>query len=660
MRRTSAATARLLGTLVLVGGALAACSGDDPGEGESGAQAVARQLAGALTAAGAEEQAAQDAADDPAPEPFATVPFEGMESAAVAEQYAAVVAAMDGIAPTVAAEEVAVTGEDGDAATATLAWSWPVVGDDDPWTYETQVPLTRTEDRWAVTWSPAVVAPGLAEGDVLDAVTQPARRGDITGAGGSVIVTERPVVRVGIDRTRVGADAAPASARALARLVGIDVAPYVKAVRGAGDRAFVEAITYREGEVPPEVQSGVRGIDGAQQVADEIALAPSRDFAAPILGRVGPVTAEMVAEDPDAYRPGDVAGVSGLQARYDEQLRGTVGRVVYAVPAEDTAQRRVLFEREAAAGEPLALTLDPALQGLAEKVLGAGGPASALVALRPSDGAILAAANDEETGGQNYATFGQFAPGSTFKIVTSLALLRAGVRPDSSVRCTPTVTVDGKRFKNYSDYPSASLGTIPLREAIAQSCNTALIDARGELDDGDLAAAAASLGLGIDHDLGFPAYFGEVPDPASETEAAASLIGQGRVLASPMVMATVIASVQAGKTVVPRLVDEVDVAVPGSATPLAASEAEQLRAMLRAVVTDGSGRVLADVLGGPVIAKTGTAEYADGGTIRTHAWMVAAQGDLAVAVFVRTGESGSQTAGPILEDFLRGARDAAG
>jgi cell division protein FtsI/penicillin-binding protein 2 len=84
--------------------------------------------------------------------------------------------------------------------------------------------------------------------------------------------------------------------------------------------------------------------------------------------------------------------------------------------------------------------------------------------------------------------------------------------------------------------------------------------------------------------------------------------------------------------------------------------------MMRAVVTRGSGIGLADVPGGPVIAKTGTAEFgerperADGGAARalpTHTWMVAGQGDLAVAVFVDRGASGSHTAGPILERFLR-------
>ena len=78
--------------------------------------------------------------------------------------------------------------------------------------------------------------------------------------------------------------------------------------------------------------------------------------------------------------------------------------------------------------------------------------------------------------------------------------------------------------------------------------------------------------------------------------------------------------------------------------------------MLRGVVTDGSGRGLLDVPGPPVIAKTGTAEFGTGDDLQTHAWMIAAQGDLAVCVFVDVGASGSGTAGPILEAFLRAAR----
>ena len=103
---------------------------------------------------------------------------------------------------------------------------------------------------------------------------------------------------------------------------------------------------------------------------------------------------------------------------------------------------------------------------------------------------------------------------------------------------------------------------------------------------------------------------------------------------------------------VPRLLQQVKVEAPDH-TPLTGGEASTLQAMLRGVVTSGSGSGLADVPGPPVIAKTGTAEFERDGAILTHAWMIAAQGDLAVAVFVDEGASGSQTAGPLLESFLR-------
>ena len=234
--------------------------------------------------------------------------------------------------------------------------------------------------------------------------------------------------------------------------------------------------------------------------------------------------------------------------------------------------------------------------------------------------------------------------------------MRAGLGPDDPLPCTRSIVVDGKTFTNYDDYPADRLGDIPLRSAVANSCNTALISQYEELTAADLTEAAASLGLGVDHDLGFPAYFGQVPDPASETERAASLIGQGKVLASPMAMAAVAASVAEGRTVVPSLLPDQPAPEAGPAAPLTAEEADALRDMMRGVVTEGTATFLADVPGAPVGAKTGTAEFGTDNPPDTHAWMIATQGDLAVAVFVEEGQSGSRTAGPILEQVLRAAR----
>jgi cell division protein FtsI/penicillin-binding protein 2 len=616
-------------TVVLLAGSLAACdavgqvSGPDP-------QDAAASLATALASG-----------------TFTEVGFTDATPADVTKAYAEVVDQMGDLEPSVTAGQVE---ESGDTATAPLTWSWPVAGE--KWSYDTEALLTRVDDEWQVGWDPALIEPSLGVAVTLDLTPVAAARGEILGAGGTRLVTDRAVVRFGIDRSQVPAKRAGQAARRLAALVDIDAAAYAKRVVAAGEQAFVEAIVYRRGEVP-DAMAAYDAIPGALALADEVPLAPTREFVAPILGTVGEVTAEMVEDSPETYQPGDQAGLSGLQARYDDRLQGTDGAVVDAVGSD--GKERELFRVDPVQGKPLKLTLDARLQQEAERLLDGVDSGSAVVALRPSTGAILAAANGPGNDGYNLATFGQLAPGSTFKSVTSLALLRAGLTPDTPVPCTATISVDGKSFKNYSDYPSGGLGRIPLRTALANSCNTAFISQAGELGDQDLFDAAASLGLGLDHDLGFPAYFGNVEPPASPTEEAADLIGQGKILASPMVMATVIASVQAGSLVIPGLVTSVDVEAP-DVEPLTGGEAAALRSMLRGVVTSGSGSLLADVPGPPVIAKTGTAEFESEGRVLTHAWMIAAQGDLAVAVFVDRGESGSRTAGPILEAFLRAAR----
>jgi cell division protein FtsI/penicillin-binding protein 2 len=438
----------------------------------------------------------------------------------------------------------------------------------------------------------------------------------------------------------------------------------------------------------------VARIPGALAIEDEQMLAPSAGFARPVLGSVGEATKEIVDASGGAVVAGDQVGLAGLQRRYDVQLRGAPGVIVQLVaakpsgatagstgPATTTATPaapatpavtptpsataapsvtagnrppQTLFESRPIAGQDLSITLNVGLQRLAERVLSETKPASALVAIRPSTGAVVAVANGPGTNGQSIATVGQFAPGSTFKVATSLALLRAGLTPDSTLSCSDRIEVDGRQFENYSDYPSNHLGRIDLRTALAQSCNTAFISQSGKVSGADLKAAAGSLGLGIDYDVGFASYFGSVPSEDGETGHAAAMIGQGKVQASPLAMAAVASSVTAGKTVIPHLVD--DVMAESAGQSLTVAEARQLRSMMRSVVTGGSGRLLADLAGPRVIAKTGTAEYGTKQPLRTHAWMIAAQEDLAVAVFVADGASGSRTAGPLLEEFLTEAR----
>lgn len=555
-----------------------------------------------------------------------------------------------GVRPSVSVDEV-VEDDSGDAATARVTWSWPLADGAAPWEHPGTLRLVRADGedaRWRVHADRALL--DLRRGERLDLRRELPARAPILGAGGTEIVVDRPVLRFGVDKTRTPRTGQAEAARRLAEIVDVDADALVERVRAAGDRAFVEAIVLRR-EDATAARRAIADVEGVVAVEDTLPLAPTREFARPLLGIVGPVTAEIVEESDGFYAAGDEAGLSGLQQRYDEQLRGTPGLTVLAVRDGD---ERELFHVQPRPGEPLRTTLDLDLQETAERLLAAVGPASALVALQPSTGDLLAVASGPGSGGYSTATLGQYAPGSTFKIVTSLALLRAGLDPDSAVDCPRSVVVDGKRFENYDDYPPSGLGRIPLRAAVANSCNTAFIGQRDRV--GSPAEAAAALGLGVDHDLGFPVYLGSVPEPESETSAAAALIGQGRVLSSPVAMAIVVGSVARGETVLPRLLPDHDVEPSAVPQPLTAAEARALRTMLRAVVTEGSGVALADVPGAPVVAKTGTAEFGTDDPPRTHAWLVAAQGDLAVAAFVEEGASGSRTAGPLAEALLRAAR----
>ncbi len=652
--RTTPATLRRRAVLAVAAVLLAGCTaGPSPDPDTSGAQTAADALAAAL------------AAKDVTP-----VAFVGASGADVEAQLDPLVAGMGPLAPAVTAGAVST---DGDTARSTLSYRWTFPGVPTPWSYDTAAELVREAGTWKVRWQPTLLEPSLDATHRLSQRRLYPERGEVLGEDGDPLVTLRPVVRIGIDKTAVSGSAAAASARALAKLVDVDAGDFVTEVEQAGPEAFVEAITLRaEAEERPDDED-VFAIKGALPVEDRQMLAPDRTFARSLLGTVGEATKEDVDAAAGAVVAGDQVGRSGLQKRYDEQLRGVPGvQVVRAelrspggsaspsptpspTPSASPEPVADLFRVAPTAGKPLELTLNRTLQELAESVLEDTERASALVAVRPSTGEVLAAANGPGAGDQALATTGQFPPGSTFKVASSLALLRAGLTPTSPVRCPATLEVDGFRFKNYDDYPSGSLGRIDLRTALAQSCNTAFIGAREELADGDLADAAASLGLGRDYDVGFPSFFGEVPREKSETGRGAAMIGQARVQASPLAMAAVAASVQAGRTVVPHLLTETEVEPEGP--PLTAEEAEQLRGMMRRVVTQGSaGGVLGDLDGPPVIAKTGTAEYGDDDPRKTHVWMIGAQGDLAVAVFVAEGASGSRTAGPLLAEFLEVSR----
>ncbi|MEX5294999.1 penicillin-binding transpeptidase domain-containing protein [Kocuria sp. CPCC 205268] len=637
--RSAAALAAVLSAALLTGG----CSVLAP----DGGREAAEQVAAALSAGDVAE-----------------LSFGDVDGASAQEQLERLVAGLGEAAPAVEVAAVEDAGEEG-RREATLSWTWDLPGTDEDWSYEAVLPLARTgSGDWTPAWSPAVVHPGLQEGEALRARTVDADRGDVLGADGETLVTERPVRRLGIDRSRLaGADPGEA-ARRLAGIVGIDAGAYAGAVEQAGPEAFVEALPLRE-EDYRELDAGqLDTVPGLRVVEDELPLAPARGFAAGLLGGVGEATAEDVADSGGELAPGTAIGRGGVQEHFDERLRGTPGVVVEetgqggdgAAPAGDP-----LFEVPARPGEPVALTLDRGLQATAEELLAGIDSPSAIVAVRPSTGELVVAADGPGSEGYPTALLGQYAPGSTFKVVTALAMLREGDNPGTVVECPPSTTAAGVRIDNVESYPAEFTGPITLTEALAHSCNTVFVDQHERIDQAELAAAAAALGLGVPAELPVPAFWGEVPPEEPPDQHAAAMFGQGRTLVSPLSMANLAASVAAGELVRPRLVSTEDpagddaTAGAGPEEPLTAGETEQLRTMMRAVVSTGHLGVLGELEPDTAIGKTGTAEFGDEDPPRTHSWVIAEHEDLAVAVFVEDGGLGSITGGPLARDLLAAA-----
>jgi len=530
--------------------------------------------------------------------------------------------------------------EDGDRATAKLQVDWeiPRIG---TLSYGTTLQLRRSGDRWVVRWSPQAVHQRLTSRTRLGTEVDRPSRGRIYARDGRAIVAPRDVVDLGVEVARV--NDASATASAFAALPGVDVeaVTLVRRIRAAPDGRFIPVITLRRTAYEP-IAEQIDAIPGASVNLRRADLPPTKAFAHALLGTVGPVTAEQLRNSP-SLRVGDEIGQSGLQAAYERRLAGTPTRRVVTRHVETGAPERTLLERPGHPGQDLRTTLDLRAQRAAETALGAVDANAALVAMQPSTGDVLAVANRPEDSSYDRALNGLYPPGSTFKVVSTTALLRAGLDVDRTVECPRTLSVDGKSFRNFE---GSAAGAVPFRRDFAESCNTAFVSLAHELDRMAITTVAMDFGLGRRLGRGIPGAATSVPPPTSRVGQAAMMIGQDRILATPLAMAGVAATVAAGRWHAPRLARDAP-RIAGPPLP----EQETLLELMRSVVTSGTGIGLSGVPG-DVIGKSGTAEFGAGAPPPTHAWFVAARGDLAVAVLVENGSSGGAVAAPIAARFF--------
>jgi hypothetical protein len=296
----------------------------------------------------------------------------------------------------------------------------------------------------------------------------------------------------------------------------------------------------------------------------------------------------------------------------------------------------------------LSTTIDPRAEAAA-RVAVAMHNNSAMVAIQPSTGKILAIANNAQQ--NDFALTGAVAPGSSMKVITATALLNAGlVTATTPVACPKAYTVQGTGITYHNDAGETLPASTPFSYDFAQSCNNAFTQWWPHLY-GKLASTAKDYyGLNQNWDIGIAnlaySYFNADPH-AANSELAQEAFGEGSLVASPLAMASVAATVDTG-------VFKQPIVVPGvkqvTATPLPASTDAQLKQMMRDVVTQGTAAGIG--LGPNVYAKTGTADIQGQG--KPNSWFVAFDPtkDVAVGFLVINAGYGAQFAGPEAKSFL--------
>jgi cell division protein FtsI/penicillin-binding protein 2 len=560
-------------------------------------------------------------------------------------------AVVDNLQVSDAAYELDSVDAGGDSAVARFHAALQLAGLGE-WKYNGTLSLRREDDDWLVEWAPDAIHPKLGQGEHLERTRVVPERAPILDANDQPIATGRPARIVGLEpRAILDLDQIKS---AFQLTLGIDPAAVDEALnaRGVEPDHFV-TITTIDQALYDRVASVIYPLPGTRFRDTFLRGGPTPEFATHVLGTYGEATAEKLEELGEPYQAGDQVGLTGLEARFEKQLAGTPSGDIMTVAAGD--QVEVIDHITGRDPEPVSTTLDPAVQAAVEVALGDTAQPTAVVVVDSHSNVRAVAARP--IGEFNRALAGAYPPGSTFKVVTTAALLGAGTTPDTPVECTPTFNAGGRLFRNFED---SSLGSVPFGTAFAQSCNTAFISAAADVPDDALAAAAKSFGFNTDYSVGLDTEGGSFPAPADATEHAAEVIGQGEVTVSPLHMATVAGTVIDGTWEQPVLLrdpppDENQAAAP-PATQLAPGASDIIHDLMRRVVREGSGTAAA-VPGADIAGKTGTAEFGGGDPPPTHAWFIGIRGDLAVAVLVENGGVGGEVAAPLAGDVLAGLPD---
>jgi penicillin-binding protein 2 len=456
-----------------------------------------------------------------------------------------------------------------------------------------------------------------------------------------------------------------------------------------------------------EAQSDLPGVDFEEQPVRNY---PYKKDGSHLFGYVGAITAdEYQQRKSDGYSPNDVVGEDGLESQYDRWLRGKIGGEQIEVNAAGALVQRLAFE-DPIPGNTLVTTLDWRLQEIAERNLRTQLTkwgktrhqrlAGAVVVLDPATGGVLALASEPTFDPNDFATpispktyarylndplrplydraIAASSPsGSTFKMVTGSGAISSGViKPNQVLYDSGAWYCYGVTFR---DLAAGGLGTTDFVRALAASSDGYFYQLGWRLGHDRLRYYALQYGLNEKSGIDLPGEFeGNWPTnawsmrvynlPLEPSDVCQLAIGQGAMLATPLQIANITATVANGGTLFrPHIVAAIrsprgkilqtfdnEIIRHVNVTQEALRE---VRAGM-AKVTDPGGTAYGLAIPGlPFAGKTGSAETGVGGRGSNTTWFVAyAPADhpkIALAVFMeKSGGYGATVAAPIAQHII--------
>jgi len=553
----------------------------------------------------------------------------------------------------------------------------------------------------------------MSENNRLRFIPVAASRGSIMDRNGNILVSNRPSFSLAVIPQEV--KDREALLDKLSSMLGLDREEMAQRWNKSRGKAkyypivLASNISREQVEIIEENRLQLPGV--------EVEMKPVREYtnkalASHLLGYIGEISEnELDSTGFEDYNPGDYIGKNGIERSWEKELHGSDGGRELEVDARGRILRTI-SESYPTVGNSVILTIDTAVQKQAE--LAFGEQAGAAVAMNVNNGEVLAFVSnpgydpalfsgkipadkwkkyleDKRRPLENKALTGQYPPGSTFKMITALAGLEAGVVDSStSVNCRGAHEVGSSRFNCWKRHGH---GSTNLKKSLRESCDVYYYMLGEKIGMERIADTARRFGLGAPMGIGIRNEKGGLIPTAEWKQkrfgkrwflgdTITATIGQGYVLMTPIQLASMTATIaNEGKvfrpSIVKRIVDPdgktVKDFVPEmlGTTGISPANMRLVKQGMFACVNEGGGTGGAARLGDVRVAgKTGTSQVVKlrdgrGGVpykYRDHALFVAFapydKPEIAVAVVVEHGEHGGSAAGPIAGRILRAYFDS--